>query len=161
MNPRIGSIHYDAVRIRRVIGLVAAATVACAAALSCGQARSETRIGAHLGSYHFSGDFNNFNPGVYVYHNGWTAGTYYNSERRQSVYAGYTAEWQLSEQWSAAVTVGAITGYQRAAVLPMAVPSLRWSIPGALGTAVRVSFVPPVGKGSSAVVHASIEWRFK
>lgn len=145
-------------KLRHVLSVACTILVA-----SCGMqpATAETRFGAHLGSYHFSGDFNNFNPGVYVYHNGWTLGTYYNSERNQSVYAGYTAEWQLGGQWSAALTVGAISGYARASVLPMAIPSVAWRIPGGLGSALRVSVVPPVGRGSAAAVHASIEWRFK
>ena len=49
-------------------------------------------LGLHIGSQHFPAQqYNNFNPGAYYIHdNGATVGTYYNSERRQSVYAGWT-----------------------------------------------------------------------
>lgn len=130
---------------------------------SCGAsapAYADTRIGAHLGSYHFQPGFNNSNPGVYVYHNGWTGGTYYNSERKQSVYAGYTFEYPLVGPFTAGLTVGAITGYARAQVLPLAIPSISWKVSDASGVSVRLSFVPPVDK-TVAAVHASIEWRFR
>lgn len=130
--------------------------VLMAAAMS--PACADTRVGVHVGSYHFEGDFNNFNPGAYVYHNGWTTGTYYNSERRQSVYAGYTFEHYLTADLSVAVTVGAITGYLRAPVLPLVLPSAAYKLTAR--DSVRIGFVPPVGKGSSAAVHVMFERSF-
>ena len=54
-----------------------------------GAAHADT-LGFHIGSQHFPArDFNDANPGAYYIHSsGATIGTYYNSERRQSVYAG-------------------------------------------------------------------------
>ena len=48
-------------------------------------------IGLHVVSLHSSPGLNNTNPGVYVKTQaGYTAGTYFNSERRQSFYLGRT-----------------------------------------------------------------------
>lgn len=154
-------MNYDRLSRRWLgkVGLTIAALAACfAASCTMAPAHAETRIGLHLGSYHASGDYNNFNPGVYVYHNGWTAGTYYNSERHQSVYAGYTFEHPLVGPFSGGLTVGAITGYQRAAILPLVVPSV--SLRVSPSVSARLSVIPPVS-GMPLVLHASIEWRFK
>lgn len=101
-------------------------------------------LGFHLGSQHFPArQFNNRNPGMYYIHdNGATVGTYYNSERRQSVYAGWTWDhgpWRLQ--------AGAITGYKRRAVLPMIAPSV------ALGYGFRLAVLPKVERRGSTVVH--------
>lgn len=135
------------------------AVAICALAVTCGQAKADTRVGLHLGSYHSTPGYNNTNPGVYVFHNGWTAGTYYNSERNQSYYAGYTWEYPLGSMVRVGATAGVITGYKRADVLPMVVPSVAVSIPGGFGTAARLSFIPPVG-GMPTVLHLSVEFRF-
>ena len=107
-------------------------------------------LGLHIGSQHFPAqDYNNFNPGAYYIHdNGATVGTYYNSERRQSVYAGWT--WD-SGPWR--LQVGAITGYERSAVLPMVVPSV------ALGYGFRLTVLPKVERGGSSVVHLMYEMK--
>ena len=104
-------------------------------------------LGLHIGSQHFPAQqYNNFNPGAYYIHdNGATVGTYYNSERRQSVYAGWT--WD-SGPWR--LQVGAITGYERRAVLPMVVPSV------ALGHGFRLTALPKVAGGSEQA--ESPEW---
>ncbi len=101
-------------------------------------------LGLHIGSQHFPAQqYNNANPGAYYIHdNGATVGTYYNSERRQSVYAGWT--WD-SGPWR--LQVGAITGYERRAVLPLVVPSV------ALGYGFRLAVLPKVERGGSAVLH--------
>ena len=106
-------------------------------------------LGLHIGSQHFpTRDFNNANPGVYYIHSsGATIGTYYNSERRQSVYAGWTWDhgpWRLQ--------VGAITGYKRA-VLPMIAPSV------ALGYGFRLTVLPKIERGGSTVIH--LMWEVK
>ena len=107
-------------------------------------------LGFHLGSQHFPAQqYNNFNPGAYYIHdNGATVGTYYNSERRQSVYAGWT--WD-SGPWR--LQVGAITGYKRRAVLPMIVPSV------ALGYGFRLTVLPKIERGGSTVIH--LMWEMK
>ena len=141
-----------------VLFLLTCIMLSCA---SMAPAHADTRIGLHIGSQHFgktADQFNNTNPGVYVYHDGWTAGTYYNSERKQSAYAGYTIEGALVGPFSYGLTLGAITGYSRANVLPMVVPSVSGRLTDTLS--VRLSGVPPVGRGSSAAIHLSIERRF-
>lgn len=113
-----------------------------------GMAHADT-LGFHLGSHHFpTRQFNNLNPGIYYIHSsGATVGTYYNSERRQSVYAGWTWDygpWRLQ--------AGAITGYRRA-VMPLVAPSV------ALGYGFRLTVLPKVERRGSAVVH--ITWEMK
>ena len=87
-------------------------------------------------------------PGVYYIHSsGATIGTYYNSERRQSVYAGWTWDygpWRLQ--------AGAITGYRRT-VMPMIAPSV------ALGYGFRLTVLPKVERRGSSVVH--LTWEMK
>lgn len=114
-----------------------------------GAAHADT-LGFHIGSQHFpSKQYNNFNPGAYYIHSsGATIGTYYNSERRQSVYAGWTWDygpWRLQ--------AGAITGYRRAAVLPLIAPSV------SLGYGFRLTVLPKVERRGSAVVH--LTWEMK
>ena len=106
-------------------------------------------LGLHIGSQHYPArDFNNANPGVYYIHSsGATIGTYYNSERRQSVYAGWTWDygpWRLQ--------AGAITGYRRT-VMPMIAPSV------ALGYGFRLTMLPKVERRGSSVVH--LTWEMK
>ena len=114
-----------------------------------GAAHADT-IGFHIGSQHFPAkQYNNANPGAYYIHSsGATIGTYYNSERRQSVYAGWTRDygpWRLQ--------AGAITGYRRAAVLPLIAPSV------SLGYGFRLTVLPKVERRGSAVVH--LTWEMK
>lgn len=112
-------------------------------------------IGAHVGSYHDQPGYNNFNPGVYAkLENGATAGFYYNSNRRMSAYVGYTLE--TPGKWFA-LTLGAITGYERWPVMPLAVPSVRL---GDDELAVRLSFIPKFEKNGANVVHLSLEHKF-
>ena len=114
-----------------------------------GAAHADT-LGLHIGSQHFPAkQYNNFNPGAYyIRSSGATIGTYYNSERRQSVYAGWTWDygpWRLQ--------AGAITGYRRAAVLPLIAPSV------SLGYGFRLTVLPKVERRGSAVVH--LTWEMK
>ena len=114
-----------------------------------GAAHADT-LGFHIGSQHFPAkQYNNFNPGAYyIRSSGATIGTYYNSERRQSVYAGWTWDygpWRLQ--------AGAITGYRRAAVLPLIAPSV------SLGYGFRLTVLPKVERRGSAVVH--LTWEMK
>lgn len=135
--------------------------LASALFLASPKANAETRIGVHVGSQHFGKNadaFNNFNPGVYVYHNGWTVGTYHNSERRQSAYAGYTWEYDITSRLAVGATLGVITGYSTARVLPMLVPSVGYRIAG--NTSARLSFVPAVSKHGASALHLSIERKF-
>ena len=114
-----------------------------------GTAHADT-LGFHIGSQHFPAkQYNNFNPGAYYIHSsGATIGTYYNSERHQSVYAGWTWDygpWRLQ--------AGAITGYRRAAVLPLIAPSV------SLGYGFRLTVLPKVERGGASVIH--LTWEIK
>ena len=111
-----------------------------------GAAHADT-LGFHIGSQHFPAkQYNNFNPGAYYIHSsGATIGTYYNSERRQSVYAGKS--WDFGPF---RLQAGLITGYSRP-VLPMVAPSV------GLGAGFRLAVLPKVERGGSAVVHLMYE----
>jgi hypothetical protein len=130
-------------------------TAALAALLICGTAHAAT-IGAHIASQHYpQRDWNNVNPGLYLRTDaGLTFGTYRNSERVQSFYAGWTCE-RNAGPVSFAATAGLITGYRRATVLPMLVPSV--ALPAVDGWRARISFVPRFEKSGSNVVHLSVE----
>lgn len=116
-------------------------------------------IGAHMGSIHFpQNDNNNFNPGLYYRSDeGWTGGFYYNSERRMSVYAGRTFTYSVHD-WKFSATVGGVTGYQRAAVLPMLVPSI--ATPPIGGERLRVAYIPRIEKDGAGVLHFMLERNF-
>lgn len=105
-------------------------------------------IGLHMGSVHLPArDYNDFNPGVYVVNKtGQIAGGYYNSQRRASFYLGQ--QFQVYDPVS--VIVGAVTGYDRALVLPMVVPSAKIGM-------FRLSVVPRVGPVDSTAIHLSLE----
>ena len=122
-------------------------TATMAVALCLGAPAMAGTLGVHIGSHHFpSKDFNNVNPGLYyVADNGATVGTYYNSERKQSVYAGYTTEFGWLR-----VQVGVITGYQ-GRVLPLVAPSV------GLGHGFRLTALPKVERSGASVIHLSWE----
>jgi hypothetical protein len=109
---------------------------------------SEMSYGAHLVSFHKPGShMETVTPGAYVLHipTGATLGAYRNSEGKLSAYAGVTLErgpWQL--------TVGAVTGYNKRAVLPMLAPSYKFD------NGMRVSLIPnPFGHSA---IHVSKEF---
>lgn len=110
-------------------------------------------VGVHLASIHVpQREFNNTNPGLYYRSDdGWTVGTYRNSTRRTSAYAGYTWEWGRL-----ALTAGGMTGYARQ-VQPMLVPSV--TVFTLHGATARVAFVPRVEKRiGSHVFHLMVEF---
>ena len=127
--------------------------IALAVTTACLAATADTKIGLHIGSHHFpSRDFSNFNPGAYVrLDNGLTAGGFYNSERRASFYGGYTVEWGI-----ASVTVGAITGYRRANVMPLVIPSLRIARIGQAD--IRLAYLPKITSDGAHVIHFIAEF---
>lgn len=103
-------------------------------------------IGLQIASAHFGSGADALEwvtPGLYARHpSGFTAGAYRNSQGHGSAFAGWT--WQTdSGTW--AITIGAVTGYERASVLPLVVPSMRLPLSDS-GFALRVSAVPPVAK---------------
>ena len=118
-------------------------------------------VGLHLGSAHVGhqpvDNLNPVNPGVYVeLRSGWTAGAYYNSVRRTSVYAGY--QW-LGPAWGPvrpAVTLGAITGYPGGPLLAV-VPSAYVDLGG---WGARLSYIPKVQATKVHTLHLALERRF-
>jgi hypothetical protein len=113
-----------------------------------------TTIGMHIGSQHFGGEdpsqYNNTNPGLYVRSEGWTAGFYRNSYRRDSIYGGYTFE-SRDQRW--AVTTAYITGYSHTKFT--VAPSVRlFKTPQRISA--RLIFIPPIGD-ESGLVHFALE----
>lgn len=116
-------------------------------------------LGIHLATAHSSGGMQGFNPGLYLRQDsGLTVGAYRNSYGRASAYAGWTFE---TADKRFALTVGAVSGYPAAPLMPVVVPSVRFALGQASGEgawAVRVSLLPkPPKEGSAAGVHLSIE----
>jgi hypothetical protein len=110
-------------------------------------------VGLHVASAHTQSGYNGINPGVYArWDSGLTAGAYFNSERRGTVYAGWT--WVDAED-RFSVTLGGATGYARATVVPMVVPSVRLGLNE--DASVRLSMA--LTKECSAL-HLSLERRF-
>lgn len=121
----------------------------------CAQAQT---FGIHTFSLHERPGMNNTNPGVYVrFDNGLTVGTYFNSHRKQSTYAGWSFETGKWHGLTAAVTAGAVTGYaQKVSVL--LVPSI--ALHSDAGTA-RLGIVPrPPVRGGCGAVHLMFERHF-
>lgn len=106
-------------------------------------------IGLHLFSLHAQPGMQTATVGVYACHapSGATLGLLRNSEGGASAYAGITLE-----RGPLAITLGAVTGYQRAAVLPLVVPSIQ------LSGGFRLSMIPnPFGAWA---LHVSAERSF-
>ena len=124
-------------------------TLAALGLLLCASVSSAGTLGLHIGSQHYPArDFNDANPGAYyISDDGWTVGTYYNSERKQSVYAGKS--WDFGPF---RLQAGLITGYSRH-VLPLVAPSV------ALGAGFRLTVLPKVERGGSTVVHLMYEFK--
>lgn len=117
--------------------------------------------------------YETFTPGLYIRHeSGFTAGTYSNSFKRQSFYAGWTWETE-DERW--AFTIGAVTGYGRHyvggtvegnkwvkhyfgynEVEPLFAPSFK--LPVTENSALRLTVLPSFNKGAS-VLHFSYEFK--
>ena len=105
-------------------------------------------LGLHLLSVHAQPGYELATPGFYaVAPHGATLGLMRNSEGRASAYAGLTMR-----RGDLALTVGAITGYQRARVLPLVVPSVQ------LGAGARLSLVP--NAFGAWALHLSLERGF-
>ena len=113
-------------------------------------------VGIHTVSVHEHSGFNNVNPGLYLrYASGLTAGFYRNSYRRESAYLGYTIETPQWRDFSAAVTVGGVTGYPAASVMPLVVPSIAYHFDQ---STVRLGIVPrPPKTGAAAALHLMFE----
>jgi len=83
-------------------------------------------------SMHDRSGYNGFNYGAGVeqtFNQNWTlaGGWYYNSERSGSAYIYGRYSFYKNHHWDLGIGVGAVTGYQRAAVVPMAFPEVCYS----------------------------------
>lgn len=128
--------------------------VAALAVAPCAQAQ-ETKhtFGLHLVSYHEPDKtYNNTNPGAYYRHpDGWTAGFYRNSVRRDSIYIGYTWKYGIFD-----ITTAGVTGYFDK-VQPLLVPSV--SLGTWYGVTPRIAYIPRVEKKiGSHVLHLMLEF---
>lgn len=137
--------------------LMAALAVAVSAHAEEGDLRL-SGIGVHTFSVHGSAGFNNVNPGVYLQANykgeEFVAGTYYNSIRQQSVYAGWTWSGPLHIDW----TVGIITGYKRSP-LPLVAPSITIDVTESMRA--RLVLLPNPFEPKDSALHLAVEYRFK
>jgi hypothetical protein len=133
---------------------IAALLIAALAGASGAQAQTQAHtFGLHLVSYHEPDKtYNNTNPGMYYRHpDGWTAGFYRNSVRRDSIYAGYTLKYGIFD-----VTVAGVTGYFDK-VQPLLVPSVSLGTWG--GITPRIAYIPRVEKKiGSHVLHLMLEF---
>lgn len=98
-------------------------------ALNLSLTQAETYVQINGVSAHDQSGYNGFNYGAGL-EQGITdrisvaAGWYYNSEYRGSVYAYGRYAVYKQGRWDVGVALGAVTGYQRAAVVPMAFPEV-------------------------------------
>ena len=120
-------------------------------------------LGVHLVSVHMPAEphHNNVNAGIYVRADGWTAGTYRNTLRRQSVYFG-----RQFDVGFVSLGVGLISGYRKECAgsacygetahrwSPMLAPSV--ALPRVAGIVPRVWVIPGFAN-SASVVHLSVE----
>jgi hypothetical protein len=93
---------------------------------------AETYVQLNGISAHDQPGYNGFNYGAGIEQavaRDWTvaAGWYYNSERRGSAYTYGRYAVYKQDRWDIGVDIGAVTGYQRAAVVPMAFPEVCYS----------------------------------
>jgi hypothetical protein len=118
-------------------------------------------VGLHLWSTHFGAcypmpdgcrQYETATRGIYWRApGGFTVGGYRNSYGKDSTYAGWTFE---TADKRFALTVAGVTGYRRAAILPMLAPSIRFVVFDSW--AIRASGAPKLG-GSANVLHLAIE----
>jgi hypothetical protein len=95
----------------------------------CTSVTAQTYVQLNGVSVHDRPGYNGLNYGAGVEHTvvkDWTvaAGWYRNSEYRGSVYAYGRYALYKQDSWDIGVAAGAVTGYQRAAVIPMAFPEV-------------------------------------
>lgn len=184
-----------------------AIAITLAAAMAAGSAQATdapaapallpTTVGLHLHSVHLgdqSRAWNNANRGLYArWSNGLTVGAVRNSLDRTGVYVGWTGERTLGQvaglPVSAAITLGASTGYDRLVqddftgqpgagqhtdvrcdaagrcrtvlLRDVVTPLLVPSVAMHVSprAAVRLSFIPKVGADADHALHLSIEWK--
>ncbi len=103
------------------------ALLALVLALNLSLTQAETYVQINGVSVHDQSGYNGFNYGAGLEQgitDRWTVagGWYYNSEYRGSTYAYGRYAFYKQDSWDIGVAVGAVTGYNRATVVPMAFP---------------------------------------
>ena len=143
--------------------------------MSTAQAEDFTPTGVTLHTFtrHSKPTFNDTNPGVGLQWldaarlDGVVAGFCRNSECRArmtpntceySAYAAYIWQWQLTDAVKAGLTVGGVTGYTAAALLPLATPSLAYA--AGKGIDVRITWAPKFQKQGAHAFHITVEHAF-
>lgn len=96
-------------------------------ALNLSLTQAETYVQINGLSVHDQSGYNGFNPGAGLEQsitNRWSvaAGWYYNSNYRGSAYAYGRYAVYKQGSWDVGVALGAVTGYPRASVVPLAFP---------------------------------------
>ena len=140
---------------------ILALTLALAATTAFANDFAPTVGGVHIASKHssYSQQWNDNNHGLYArWSNGATVGAFRNSENATSAYVGWSKDWPVVTRVDAGLMLGLVTGYQRAKVLPMVVPSIRIAATKSLG--IRTSLIVNPDKSGSHAVHLSADWRF-
>jgi hypothetical protein len=119
-------------------------------------------IGMHLNSWHskYNDDFNTNNPGAFVQYQGYAVGTYYNSMRNQSLYAGKI--WDLDD-CRYEIQAGVVSGYATK-VLPYIAASVKFDLKEVQqGLYLKVTGIPlyTVNKKVEGIVlGASLMYQF-
>lgn len=103
------------------------ALLALVLALNLSLTQAQTWLQINGVSIHDQSGYNGFNYGAGLEQaitDRWSVagGWYYNSEYRGSVYAYGRYAVYKKDSWDVGIAVGAVTGYQRASVMPMAFP---------------------------------------
>lgn len=75
-------------------------------------ALADTQILSGFETYHLHNNskLNDNNYGIGIEHNGWVAGYYYNSYRKDSFYVGHEW-WTKNPHWNLGLEVAAVSGY--------------------------------------------------
>lgn len=139
-------------------------------ALLCATAQAHIlpkKVGLHIASWHSEPGYNNSNPGFNAqWDNDFTTGFYKNSEskpgaHKTSVYVGRI--WQTERShfagvgWSSSLTVGLVTGYARAKVLPFAMPAISTYFGKA---EISLGYIPKIDKSGAHTLHVMISRGF-
>lgn len=129
-------------------------------------------LGLHLASWHSAPGYNNANPGLYArsscgliedsadLQDGVQIGTYYNSERAQTVYAAWVVDAQpfARARWFGLFgTAGLATGYRAHPVIPLVMGGITAQPADRLK--LRLGYIPKAGKlNDTHVIHLALEW---
>ena len=123
----------------------------------------EMIVGFHLYTQHFNTEagYNNVNPGMYIAAKTETVcnpagGYYFNSERKDSFWAGCMFEAGKDGQYR--LIVGGVTGYKNQRVTPMLLPQYNIKIDDK--AYFGVALIPPVKIADGGGLHFTLETRF-